>query len=244
MSRLRPSERVRYQVRKDILDFLTRNNFKPGDKLPSETVFVEMLDVSRSSLREGFQLLEQDGIVRTLHGSGRYLSIPTTDFRFDISQLQSVTEMMRLYGIEVSTRVVNVCDQVADDRVAESLELAPGAPVVWIERVRLAGETPIIYSIDIIPKSKLPGELSKYHFEGSLLQILDQEFRIHIDYSRAVIRAVVSQGEIPEGIIEQQDTPWIMMEQVNYDSHATPVIYSKDYHRADSVAFYVTRHRY
>ncbi len=240
----RQSQPLRYQIRAEILDLLREKEYKPGDKLPTEGEFMELLHASRSSLREGFQLLEQDGIIHTQHGLGRYLSIPTTDFQFDISHLQSVTDMMRSYGIEVRTRVVNIREQPANTKEAENLELEIGTPVAWIERIRLAGDTPVIYSIDILPKSKLPGDLQGYQFEGSLLHILEQECDIHIDHSRAIIRAVASNKEIPQGIVQDRDAPWIMMEQVNYDSQACPVIYSRDYHRGDTMAFYITRRRY
>jgi DNA-binding GntR family transcriptional regulator len=50
--------------------------------------------------------------------------------------------------------------------------------------------------------------------------------------------------EIPTIVLDDPDMPWILMEQVNYDSAGVPVIYSKDYHRGDSIAFYINRNRY
>jgi GntR family transcriptional repressor for pyruvate dehydrogenase complex len=46
----------------------------PGDKLPSESELVEMLRVSRSSVREGVLLLESLGIVEIEQGRGTFLA--------------------------------------------------------------------------------------------------------------------------------------------------------------------------
>ena len=244
MPRRRQTQPIRYQIRSAILDLLAEKNYKPGDKIPTEPEFMDLLDVSRSSLREGLQLLEQDGLIRTRHGSGRYLSFPTNDYHFDIARLQGASEMMMNYGIRVSTRVITLCEMPADEEIASNLDLEPGDPVAWIERVRLADEVPVIYSIDIVPRSILAGELQIGKFEGSLLKILEQEWNVYIARSRAVIRAVVSDHSIPAGVSHEPNTPWILMEQVNYDSIDRPIIYSKDYHRGDSIAFYINRNRF
>jgi GntR family transcriptional regulator len=240
----RQSQPIRYQVLTAIRNLLAEKNYQPGSQIPTELELMELLDVSRSSLREGLQLLEQDGVISTRRGSGRYLNLPPTNFQFDISRLQGVTDMMQLYGVQVGTRVLDVKEVQSDVTIAQNLEIDTGDPVVWVERVRSAGSTPIIYSIDILPKQRVPGEVHKAEFEGSLLKILEEKWNIHVERSRATIRAVTSLKEIPDGVINDPSMPWIMMEQTNYDSAGVPVIYSKDFHRGDSVVFYINRRRY
>ena len=244
MPKRRQSQPIRYQVRTAIRELLAEKNYQPGDQIPTEFELMELLDVSRSSLREGLQLLEQDRILSTRPGSGRYLNLAPTNFEFDISRLQGVTDMMRTYGIRVSTQVINLKEVPAKDEIAKNLNINTNEPVVWIERVRLAGNTPVIYSIDILPKQIVPGEMHIGEFEGSLLQILEEKWKVYIDHSRATIKAVTSMKEIPTIVLDDPDMPWILMEQVNYDSAGVPVIYSKDYHRGDSIAFYINRNRY
>lgn len=45
----------------------------PGARLPSEPDLARSLGVSRSSLRSGIALLEEDGVLRRRHGSGTYV---------------------------------------------------------------------------------------------------------------------------------------------------------------------------
>ncbi|PSR21030.1 MAG: hypothetical protein C7B45_12390 [Sulfobacillus acidophilus] len=50
------------------------NNFRPGDKLPSEREFSAELKVGRNSLREALRQLQALGLIDIRHGSGYYRS--------------------------------------------------------------------------------------------------------------------------------------------------------------------------
>lgn len=53
--------------------------FKPGDRLPSERELAERLGVSRTILREAVSVLEAQGLIRTRHGSGSYVTGEVSD---------------------------------------------------------------------------------------------------------------------------------------------------------------------
>jgi len=55
---------------KDLINF---KNLEPGDKLPSERMLSEKLNVSRGNLRDALQTLEYYGLVKSLPQSGTFL---------------------------------------------------------------------------------------------------------------------------------------------------------------------------
>ena len=61
---------------RNILLDLIRNNYKNGDKLPTEKQLTEELGVSRSVLREALRAIEESGLIVTRQGSGRYIRVP------------------------------------------------------------------------------------------------------------------------------------------------------------------------
>ena len=65
---------VRQVVYDGILNYIKEKNIKPGDKLPNEHELVEMLNVSRTSLREGIRMLEGAGFIMTKQGGGMYVA--------------------------------------------------------------------------------------------------------------------------------------------------------------------------
>ncbi len=55
-------------------------SLKPGDRLPSTRQLIEILGVSRSSVREALQILAAMGLVDTKHGKGTYVKEPIAIF--------------------------------------------------------------------------------------------------------------------------------------------------------------------
>ncbi len=234
---------LRYQIKDFIIDLLRREHYQPGDKIPTESELTDMLDVSRATLREGLHLLEEERVIRAKHGSGRYLLSLPADLEFEITRLQSVTEMLAAFGISVSTKVLGVKRIIADPEIAWQLQIKENEPVIAIERVRYAHDKPVIYSIDMICEKLLGDSWQDDDFNGSLLQILEDKFHIYLDYSVATIRVVTSQDLIPPEIEIDPNVPWIVLIQTNFTNLGDPIIYSKDYHRGDEVSFKVKRLR-
>lgn len=57
-----------------IVDFITKNKLKPRDKIPTEIELMEMLSVSRSTIREAVKLLVSRNILESRQGAGTFLS--------------------------------------------------------------------------------------------------------------------------------------------------------------------------
>ena len=57
-----------------IQNYITENQLKQGDKLPSQEQLIAMIGVSRTSLREAVKTLEAKGIVTVLNGKGIYIA--------------------------------------------------------------------------------------------------------------------------------------------------------------------------
>jgi len=243
MSRNPRSIPLRYQIKDYLIDLLRRDHYQPGDKIPTESELADTLDVSRATLREGLHLLEEERVIRAKHGSGRYLLSLPEDLEFEITRLQSVTEMLSGFGISVSTKVIDIKHIYACNEIAWQLQIEEGSPVIAIERVRYAMEKPIIYSIDMIAENHIGDNWTKDDFNGSLLKILEDKFDIALDYSVATITAVISQDVIPPEIEIDPNVPWIVLIQTNFNRVGDPIIYSKYYHRADQVSFKVKRLR-
>ncbi len=57
-----------------IEDYIRRGGFRPGDKLPSEREFAELLGFSRTAVREAIKQLNQKGLVRSAIGRGLFVA--------------------------------------------------------------------------------------------------------------------------------------------------------------------------
>lgn len=242
MAKNNRSQPIRYQIRKNILDYLIQNSYQPGDQLPPEHELEGIFNVSRFSLREALNLLEVERIITTKHGSGRYLISFPDEFGIDITKLQGVTELLEGYGMEAADKLIQVEEIKASEDLCNKLGVEEGTALLSIKRLRFAKNMLIIYSIDILPRNILPEMLREEDFEGSLYEYLEEQCHIYLDHAQTTIRATLLREEMSQYVSDPL-TPWILLEQVIFDRDGKPVIFSKDYHQGDHIVFHVRRYR-
>ncbi|MDB5586216.1 MAG: FadR family transcriptional regulator [Devosia sp.] len=68
--------RLTDRVKQDLVALIAQDNLKPGDKLPAADRLCEQFSVSRTVVREAIASLKAEGRLRSLRGSGVYVSEP------------------------------------------------------------------------------------------------------------------------------------------------------------------------
>jgi GntR family transcriptional regulator len=171
---LRPAKSVGLLARDAVIDMISRLELKPGDKLPSEAELTQAFDISRPMLREALRLLEQEGLVRTEHGRGRFLSAAGS-----LHVTRPITAYERELGYQPETTVLSVreCRAAEYEAAALALGCEPDAQLVIMERLRSQNADPLVYSIETVPREFLPPDLTPDALGGSLNELLASQQR-------------------------------------------------------------------
>jgi GntR family transcriptional regulator len=225
------------QVHNEMAALIRSGQLRPGDQFPTEAELVARYQVARTTIREALKLLEQDGLLHVQHGVGRFVA---SFVERPITRLESVTTMMESLGYRVTNRVLSVTQIPADEDAARALGLSPGAPVIRLERVRLQGDEPLIYSVDVVPAGLIDGDWSKVDWNGSLAGLLRSGGH-PMTSALGEIRAVILPAETARRVGAPPRTPWLLLKATNLDDEGRPIIYSHDYHRGDLFKFNVLR---
>ena len=94
-----------------IIHFITQNNLKPQDKIPTEIELMKMLEVSRSTIREAVKLLISRNILESRQGAGTFVSkkrgIPNDPlgisfFKYDASLVLELVEVRLIFEPEIA----------------------------------------------------------------------------------------------------------------------------------------------
>ena len=109
---LRPQERegVAQAVVNRILDLVRIGNLRAGDRLPSERELIDILDISRPTLREALRALSMLGVIESRHGGGAFVTdleartlLAPLDFFLSLSEanLADAFESRRIVEAEI-----------------------------------------------------------------------------------------------------------------------------------------------
>jgi GntR family transcriptional regulator len=224
-------------------DLITEDHLQAGDRMPSEALLAVRFGVSRTKVREALKLLEQDGIVHAVQGSGRFVSpVGTLSVERPITIYESITEMLAGRGFAVSTLVLDVQETGCDQRVAEELGLAPDDPVIRLTRLRLVDDEPMVFSINTIVRECLPGPIRHRDWSGSLTAALEAHGH-HIVSSAARVTATNLASDLAERYDLTGLDPWLLVEESCVTQSGRRVLHALDYHRGSAMGFNVLRRR-
>lgn len=238
---LRDSRTLAVQLRDRVADLIKDEGLQPGDKLPTEAQLTQRFKISRPALREALKLLEQDDVIYVEHGRGRFVSaLSAVQVDRPITVFESVTDMAQHYGYRPVNKVLSISEEAPDKRVAQCLKLASTDRVIRIERIRLHGDEPILYCIDYVPRSVIPGRLYDIEWSGSLMKILEE----HANRPR-MSAASVSAVMLPDDVVERHGLrdfgPALLITETCFNVAGIPVNYAVDYHRGSHFSFSLTR---
>ncbi len=229
------------QVRDQLADSIRGRSLRPGDRLPSEATLVEQYNVARTTVREALKLLEQDGLVAVQAGRGRFVSADA-HLRVErpVTRFESVTEMVASRGYRLTNTVVGLVERSASSAESAELGLGPAAPVIQLDRVRMHGGEPLIYSIDVFPSEAVEGPLDEVDWSGSLLKAFQVSGRRAVS-ATSQISATFLPADSPAQLSPYEQVPWLLIVETCYDERSLPLLYARLYHRADIFSFNVLR---
>lgn len=100
-----------------VKELILNRGLRPGDPLPTEAELVELLEVSRSNLREAIRTLVTLDILEVRHGTGTFVG--------QLS-LRPLVEGLAFKGIMLPGDDFETLREVVEVRIALDLALAPG----------------------------------------------------------------------------------------------------------------------
>ncbi len=198
----------------------------PGERLPSEPDLARTLGISRPTLRDALRALEDEGLVRRVHGSGTYVTgrpLP----RNNLERNAGVTDVIASFGQEPGTLARTVAEEPAPAWVTEALGIEQA---LVLRRIRTADGRPVVYSVDYVrPGTPVDGE-SLYAAFGAA-----------INHGVATLRPVTADAFLAGALGVAEGAPLLELRQVDYDEADAALAAAQEYHVADAFDFTVYR---
>ncbi|MBO1332307.1 GntR family transcriptional regulator [Streptomyces sp. VRA16 Mangrove soil] len=211
----------------------------PHEALPSERELMQHHNVSRMTVRRAMERLVQEGHVYRVQGSGTFVAEPSTISKS--LRLTSFSEDIRGRRMAPGSRLLLLERTQADLACARDLFVAPGTPVVHLERLRLADDEPMCLENVWLPEHLVPG-LADSGEPHSLYDWLDRAGAAP-DRADQTIRATVVDSRQAELLGVPPHFPALHVERVTRDVRGRAVERAVSLYRADRYDYRLTIHR-
>jgi GntR family transcriptional regulator len=209
-----------------------------GNQIPSEPELCEFYSISRTVVRQALKDLTYEGLLVREKGRGTYVSEPKISEGL-IQELTGFYEDMRVRGNRPVSQVLKQQVTPANSKVAASLSLPAGTPVVEIQRLRFVNKEPIVLVTTYLPNAVCPGLLEADLRQQSLYKFIENECGLFIARGHRTIEAVPADEYEAQLLQVQKGSPLILLDSVSYLEDGMPVEYYHALHRGDRSRFEV-----
>jgi GntR family transcriptional regulator len=225
------------QIEEQLADRIESGKLTPGERLPPERDLADALAVSRMTVRQALASLAARGLVERGVGRGTFVR-ETGAVVHDLTRVAGFTEQVERHGLEAGARILEVVELPAPEGVADALGIAPGAPVVRLERVRSGGGVPMTLEDSWVPSGRFPGLLD-LDLSGSLYALMGGTYGLAPVSATERLEPVAARSYEAERLEVDEGCPLMLVERTAYAADGTAVEYAHDRHRGDRARFII-----
>jgi GntR family transcriptional regulator len=207
----------------------------PGSPLPSQRELADEFGVSIMTLRQALQLLTDDGLIETRHGSGTFA---TAHYAYDLGHLGSFASDLTAQGAKITTTLLAAETVTPPADVAARLG-SPGE-VFLLRRLRLSNGRPLI-----VQSSYLPAALAQVAESAELGRL--GLYTLLAEHGLTIARAHESISPTTLGTHDARDlarplrSPALVSHRISFTAAGVPLIDDHALLPADSVVVTVNR---
>lgn len=163
------------------------------ERFPTDDELTAAYGVSRQTAREAVRRLQSEGLLERRRGKGTTLTRPVLEQ--PLSALYSVALTVSGHGLVERNEILDAGRRPAPDWVADALGVEAGAPVVFLERLRFAGDDPLSLERSWLPSPLADGLLGAHLEHGPLYAVLDEVCGVRVTSGRERISPTIPPRE-------------------------------------------------
>ena len=233
------SQPIYRQIAQELRDRISRGDYPPGSQIPTEVELAALMGASRPTIRQALNLLEQEGRLTRVKGSGTFVSQPkilheSTHF------VISYRDESRAQHHQLHTRVLCLQTEKPGKAVAAALHLAPGQQVTRMTRLRwlegLYDNAPVVYTTVYVPVRLFP-EMTEVDFTDTSFYEKLGERGLTVMHTSQRLDVRMPSVEVAAGLRVSAFEPTVCILSTGVGAGGVPVEYSESYYPASRSSF-------
>ncbi len=227
-----------FQLASILRQQIDNGEWQPRSAIPSERQLEVLYNVSRTTIREAIDYLTRQGYLYREHGRGTFVSPPK--LQKGLMELTSFSEDLIKRGIRPGQIIRDISTVIPPASILQRMELAPGTPLLRLERIRLGNDVPIGLQTSYL--SLEPGQtISRAEMEaaGSLYRLIQEKFHIIPSEADETLEVTIATKQEAELLQVEEGAPLLLSERLLFAQDRKPVEYVKILYRGDRYRYYV-----
>jgi DNA-binding GntR family transcriptional regulator len=224
-----------FQVAQRIEELIKSGQMPPGFRLENEIALADQLGLSRPTMRQAMQHLVDKGLVVRRRGVGTQVVHGRVRRQVELSSLYD--DLARA-DRRPRTEVLSFSVGPAPDDAAHALNLADGAEVVAVERLRYAEDEPLALMHNYLPVGLADLTAEKLARHG-LYQVL-RDSGVRMGVAEQTIGARRAGAREARLLHEPRGAPLLTMARTAYDDAGRVVEFGSHVYRAGLYSFELT----
>ena len=221
-----------YQLKQYITGEIESGRWKPGQQIIPEVKICELLDISRTVVRQTYQELVNEGFLIKKKAKGTYIAETKISENL-VQSLMGFYEDMTARGFKVKNDILCQKKIPASPRVAKKLGLEVGEEVIVLRRLRKLNDEPTVLDKTYIPYKLCPGLLNENLVSKSLYGCIEGKCNLKINRGTRYIEATIATKEEAELLNVKKGSPLLYIESINILDNGVPLEYYIALHRGD-----------
>lgn len=224
------------QLAEILRDEIRSGQLTPGDLLPSESELGEAHGISRTAVRQALDLLVGEGLVHKEKGRGTFVASPKVN-EFVVQEMRGFFEEMTRRGETVETQLLTADIRVVPPYAVAPLEVDSSDEVVFIERIRLVNDTPMVAVRTYLPAARFAALLDHDLVHASLYDVLRSEFAIRAGGGHRRFEAEAASADLARYLGLATGDPILKLTATNLDGDGRPFEHFIACYVADRTSF-------
>lgn len=212
----------------ELLLQIKKGTYPVGSRLPSEPDLAKELGISRSTLRQAMALLQDDGIVRNIHGKGNFL-IDSFFKQQEAVQLEQLSNPIHKYHISTFDQIdINYALESGTEYTKQVLK-GDSSEVVALERLYRTGNDLVAYAFTFMSMQTVESFSLDLDNKEQVLDFLENEVYVNANHGEIDLKYThtVNLSTRKEKLIGQNEC-FLLLEGI-YGNADYPLMHNKFY---------------
>jgi len=220
------------QVSEWIRENIYKGDLTTGDRVPSENQIMDILGVSRGTVKKAVTMLVNEGLLVQVQGKGTF--VKSENISYSLGEgLLSFAESLESQHLHFETEVIESRRDVASKLVASKLGIEVGAPILYLKRVRSVEGEKVMLIENRINIAYCPGIEDIDFNSNNLFPTVERLSGKKIASSESRYAAKIIGAERGHYLEVHEDAPVLHLEQIVFFENNVPLEFGNVWLKSD-----------